>query len=105
MAAPSLAMNTSLRLAIPQKKTSPASLVFLGPRRIPVVDLVLPALQPRVADEGIAVERRLLEHALGGEQARARANLVHAPPRPVLPVVADGDRVVPLWIHDPPPRA
>src|SRR5450631_3992510 len=84
----------------PRRASTPATLLlFFLPRRIAVEHLVLATLQPGVANERVAVERGLLDDALGLEQAGARAHLVEPPPRPVDAAIVDRLVVVPAGIH------
>src|SRR5688572_434493 len=55
------------------------SVFFLHARRVAVVDLAAPALQPPIAEEAVLVERRLLQHALGLEEVGAGAHGVESP--------------------------
>src|SRR4051812_7650463 len=52
-------------------------------RRIAVIDLVLAPLQPGVADERVAIEGGLVQHAFGLQQVRPYPHLVQGPYAPV----------------------
>src|SRR6185312_11056210 len=73
-------------------------LLLVLERRLAVVDLVAPALQPRVAREEVRIERGLLEHVGRLEELRARLDHVEAPQSPRDRAVVDGARVEPLRI-------